>query len=177
MSSEVWKDIKGYEGRYQVSNLGRIKSLARIRKTKGGGYCWLPEKIMKTPLKKDTGRTKPYAEIRLRDGSPRDMPCKSFLVHRLVADTFIKILEPKYQVDHINGKHADNRVENLQILTTQEHGRIHPVIRTLPRNKHNGRFMKIGADTSLQQKNATTNKQTFHHWQLTNVTRQKYWGA
>jgi len=127
-SAEMWADIQGYEGRYQVSTLGRVKSLARFRKTKGGGQTWMPERIMRLTPKKETGRTKPYVEVRLRDGGPRTEPCRSFLVHRLVAHAFIKPLERDEEVDHRNGAHSDNRVENLRVLHYVEHGRMHPCV-------------------------------------------------
>ena len=127
-SAEMWADIQGYEGRYQVSTLGRVKSLARFRKTKGGGQTWMPERIMRLTPKKETGRTRPYVEVRLRDGGPRTEPCRSFLVHRLVAHAFIKPLERDEEVDHRNGVHSDNRVENLRVLHYVEHGRMHPCV-------------------------------------------------
>jgi hypothetical protein len=136
-TGEIWKDIKGYEGRYQVSNFGNIKSLARMRRGKNGSEVPVPEIIMSLSPKKDNGRTKPYVEVRLRDGSVRTKPCKSFLVHRLVASAFIKPLEKNEQVDHINGKHSDNRVKNLRIMHYVEHGKIHPLIQ-------NGQLNKIG---------------------------------
>lgn len=126
--TEMWADIAGYEGRYQVSSLGRVKSLARMRRGKGGGEVPIPERIMRLTPKKETSRTRPYVEIRLRDGSPRDVHCKSFLVHRLVAGAFIKTLEKGEQVDHINGIHSDNRIENLRVMHYVEHGRMHPRI-------------------------------------------------
>jgi hypothetical protein len=139
---EIWKDIRGYKGRYQVSNFGRIKSLARMRGGKNGSEVPMPELIMSLTPKKDNGRTKPYVEVRLRDGSARTVRCKAFLVHRLVADTFIKPLEKGEQVDHINGKHSDNRVENLRIMHYVEHGRIHPLIA-------NGELNRLGTLAAL----------------------------
>lgn len=125
---EMWADIRNYEGRYQVSTLGRVKSLARMRRGKSGCEVPVPEKIMALTAKKDTGRTKPYVEVRFRNGGLRTERCKSFLVHRLVADAFIKPLEKGEQVDHKNGIHADNRVENLRVMSYIEHGKIHPLI-------------------------------------------------
>lgn len=125
-SNEVWEDVAGYEGRYQISSLGRVKSLARMRNGKSGCQVPVPEIIMKATPKKDNGRTKPYLEVKFRDGGLRTEPCKSFLVHRLVAAAFIRPLECKEQVDHINGVHGDNRGENLRIMSYQEHGKIHP---------------------------------------------------
>jgi len=126
----MWADIRNYEGRYQVSNLGRVKSLARMRRGKSGCEVPVPEKIMALTAKKDTGRTKPYVEVKFRNGGLRTERCKSFLVHRLVADAFIKPLEKGEQVDHRNGIHNDNRVENLRVLHYVEHGKVHPLIQS-----------------------------------------------
>ncbi len=134
---EMWADIRGYEGRYQISTLGRVKSLARKRRGKNNSLVPIPERIMKLDIKKENGRTKPYVQIYFRDGSARTEPGKSFLVHRLVADAFIKQLEKDDQVDHINGVHGDNRVENLRVMHRVEHGRLHPLI-------VNGQLNKLG---------------------------------
>ena len=141
-SVEMWADVQNYEGRYQVSNLGRVKSLARMRRGKGGSEVPVPEIIMALTPKKDTGRTKPYVEVRFRNGGLRTERCKSFLVHRLVAAAFIKPLGKGDQVDHINGIHADNRVENLRVMHYTEHSRIHPCVTTPnPRDPISGQFM------------------------------------
>jgi hypothetical protein len=123
---EMWADVRGYEGKYQVSNLGRVKSLARLRR--GKNNCEVPmfERIMRLTHKKNNGRTKPYAEVKFRNGGLRTERCKSFLVHRLVADAFIKPLVAGEQVDHINGLHADNRAVNLRVMKSVEHARLHP---------------------------------------------------
>ena len=139
--TEIWKDIENYEGRYQVSNFGRIKSLARFRNGKKGSKVPVPEIIMALSIKKDNGKTKPYAEVRFRNGGLRTERCKSFLVHRLVANAFIKKLENSEQVDHINGNHSDNRVENLRVMFWLDHAKIHPRLNTIKRNE-NGRFIK-----------------------------------
>lgn len=138
----MWADIRGYEGRYQVSTLGRVKSLARVRK--GKSNCTVPvlERMMALQPKSDNGRQRPYIEVYLRDGGPRDVRGKQKLVHRLVADAFIKILEHGEQVDHINGVHGDNRVENLRVMKTIEHARMHPnVINPLAHDLKTGQFL------------------------------------
>ena len=140
----MWADVRGYEGRYQVSTLGRVKSLARMRRGKSGCEVPVPEIIMKLTPKKDTGRTKPYVEVRFRNGGLRTERCKSFLVHRLVADAFIKHLEPGEQVDHINGIHSDNRVENLRVMHYTEHARLHPAL--------NSCLLQKSAQAALQKK-------------------------
>ena len=138
---EIWADIAGYEGKYQVSNIGRVKSLARFRKGKNNSKVPVPEKIMKIQIKQHFERQRPYAEICLRNGNERSISGKQKLVHRLVAHAFIKPLEPGEQVDHINGIHNDNRVENLRVMKAIEHARIHPIVlNPLPRNE-NGQYM------------------------------------
>lgn len=139
---EVWRDVKGYEGFYKVSTLGNVMSVARVRKTKGGGTAPLKERLMALSAKKSNYRTRPYVEVKLRRNQSRNVKSKSFLVHRLVAEAFIKPLEKGDQVDHINGVHADNRVENLRVMNYVEHARIHPtIVNPCPRDAF-GRFSK-----------------------------------
>lgn len=141
----MWADVRGYEGRYQVSTLGRVKSLARLRKGKGDGVVPMPERMMVLRIRPDNGRQRPYLEVCLRDGSHRDIRGKQKLVHRLVADAFIKPLEQGEQVDHINGVHSDNRVENLRVMKTVEHARLHPiVVNPLPHDPVTGQFLPRG---------------------------------
>jgi len=137
---EMWADIRGYEERYQVSTFGRVKSLARVRKGKSNCTVPVPERMMALRVKIDNGRQRPYIEVYLRNGGSRDLPGKQKLVHRLVADAFIKPLEHGEQVDHINGAHGDNRVENLRVMKTIEHARLHPLL-----NTPNARDPKTGA--------------------------------
>jgi hypothetical protein len=128
--SERWIPVVGYEGHYAVSDLGRVKSLARYRRGKSGSMVPLPEKLMKLQVKKRSakGRTLPYVEVRLRDGSPRDVRGKCFLVHRLVAQAFVGELFEGAQVDHLDGDHQNNHWTNLRILSARDHGLLHPCI-------------------------------------------------
>ena len=136
MLDERWVPVLGYEGRYEVSDHGRMRSLPRYRRGKSG--CMVPVlgRIMAlaTKKRKADGRTLPYQEIRLRDGLPRDVPSKTFLVHRLVAQAFIGELFEGCHVDHIDGNHSNNHYSNLRILTAKEHGLLHPCISNPVRN-------------------------------------------
>lgn len=104
MEKEIWKDIPGYEGLYQVSNIGRVKSLARditdTRKT-----CHRKERILKL-IKDKYG----YNVVCLRkNGNPQNMK-----VHRLVAMAFIPNPYDLPMVNHKNEIRNDNHVENLE---------------------------------------------------------------
>lgn len=93
---EVWKDIEGFEGLYQVSSLGRVRRAGRIKKphTDHGGYLtvWLCKNSSQKCMK----------------------------VHRLVAQAFIPNPECKRTVNHFDGNKKNNRVENLEWATHSE---------------------------------------------------------
>lgn len=84
--NERWAPILGYEGHYEVSDHGRVRPLPRWRRGKSGALVSVPGRIMRLTTKKATARTRPYAEVRLRNGAPRSVPCKSFLVHPCIVD-------------------------------------------------------------------------------------------
>jgi len=100
---EIWKDVVGYEGLYQVSNMGNVASL----------------KFNKFKLLNKLIHNQGYTMARLyRNGRG-----STIKIHRLVALSFINSNLPNNHslvVDHINNNKADNRLENLQILTTRQ---------------------------------------------------------
>lgn len=120
METEIWKDIEGYEGKYQVSNLGRVKSLNYKRSGK--------EQCLELSPDKDG-----YLMVCLYKNERK----KLARVNRLVAIAFIPNPEGKPEVDHINNKtgnkaanRMDNRAVNLRWVTSIE-------------NKNNGQSKKV----------------------------------
>lgn len=95
---EIWKPIKGYEGLYEVSNLGRVKSLSRQR---------VRETIMKPEYNKG------YLRVTLS----KDNHKRHWFVHRLVAEAFIPNNNKLPYVNHINEDSTDNRSSNLEWCT------------------------------------------------------------
>lgn len=111
MVNEIWKPIKGYEGRYSISNKGNVKSESRYVKS-NLGMRFIHEHILK-PIKMNTG----YYAVNLRKINKNQM----INIHRLVAENFVDgYSEIKDTVNHINGIKTDNRAENLEWVTHGE---------------------------------------------------------
>lgn len=108
---EIWKDVKGYEGIYEVSNLGNIKSLRRLLPHFCGGNRVKSEIILKIKIGK-LG----YCSLSLS----KNNKYKSYLVHRLVCIAFIPNPENKPQVNHIDGNKSNNNAFNLEWVSSKE---------------------------------------------------------
>lgn len=111
MQEEIFKDVPGYEGIYQVSNMGRVKSLFRF-KISAGNKVSVKERILSGRRRGKVGKRQ-YLCVSLSG--------KNFTIHQLVAITFLGHIPcgHKLVVDHINDNPLDNRLENLQIVTNR----------------------------------------------------------
>lgn len=107
---EEWRDIEGYKGEYQVSNLGHVRALNF--KSINGRVCPM------TLRPKENGYLC-VGLVKTRMGKGRK-PRKMHYIHRLVAQAFIPNPENKPEVNHINGNKKDNRVQNLEWCTRKE---------------------------------------------------------
>lgn len=108
---EVWKDIKGYEGYYQVSNLGSVKSLERKEVNSIGVLKSYESKVLKDV---DNGRG--YSQIRLYKNG-KGITVK---IHKLVAESFLENPRGLIEINHIDGNKKNNSVENLEWITRKE---------------------------------------------------------
>ncbi len=112
LEGEIWKDIPDYEGKYQVSNMGRVKSLLRIV-NKWDGLRTVPERILK---QSDFGYG--YLFVGLHKNNSKPKPSR---IHSLMALSFLGHISNKWMVvDHINNNKYDNRIENLQVISHRE---------------------------------------------------------
>ena len=112
MAEEIWKDIAGYEGLYQVSNFGRIKTVPHWQTYSDGDRHFYKERI-RVPGVGHTG----YLSIRL--GSKG----REAGVHRFVAEAFLPRIPGKNDVNHIDGDKSNNMVDNLEWVDRKENMR------------------------------------------------------
>ena len=115
--TEIWKDIKGYEGLYQVSNLGRCRSLDKD----------IPCSSLFSDKKSLVRKGKILSDKRLshvggyiKHRLTKDKKTKQYYLHKLVAEAFIPNPENKKYVDHIDTNRLNNQVNNLRWVTQKE---------------------------------------------------------
>ena len=101
MEQEIWKDIKGFEGLYQISNLGRVKSLQKLYKKPQSHY-----RILSLSL-----NSSGYLSVYLRSSNGRD---HRYTIHRLVANAFIDNPNNYPCINHKDENKQNNRVDNLE---------------------------------------------------------------
>lgn len=116
---EIWKDVNGWEQYYQVSNIGRVRSLSRMTTLKNGVKRYCAGQILKPCL--NSGK---YYTVRLS----RDGFAVTKSVHQLVARAFLSNPLGLKQINHISGDKIDNRALNIEWCTdkhNKEHAKIH----------------------------------------------------
>lgn len=126
MTKEIWKDIPGYEGLYQVSNLGNIKSLDR--------YKIIKAKIKGRILKPGINSQGYYQVVLNKNGRT-----KHVRINRIVAQVFIKNEKNKKEVNHKDGNKQNNCVDNLEWVTPKEnmqHAKINNLINPVKGKEH-----------------------------------------
>jgi hypothetical protein len=135
LQSEIWKDVKSFEGTYQVSNLGRVKRIdnSKIRNKR---YCG--EYYFKGM---DNGCG--YLRIKLT----KNNISKRYMLHRLIAEAFIPNPQNKPQVNHIDGNKQNNSISNLEWVTRLENVR---------------HAWEIGLCEHLREISRITGKRTIH---------------
>ena len=144
---ESWQPVPGYEGLYEVSDLGRVRSLDRlvVRKNRWGSRAT-------HQLKGRVLRPGPGGSNRLQVNLSKENVSWVVPVHKLVALAFIGPRPEGLDIDHINGDFRDNRLDNLEYVTHQENqkraydmGKINPP-RDNARDPKTGKFMTSKAD-------------------------------
>lgn len=109
--NEIWRDIPNYEGIYQASNLGRVRSFDKVIAQKNNSTAIKKGRILK-PSTSHSG----YYQLVLS----KQLIRKSYKVHRLIWLAFYGSIPEGYEVNHINEIKTDNRLENLNLMTHKE---------------------------------------------------------
>lgn len=153
-NKEVWKDIEGYEGLYQISNLGRVKSLPKIR-----GRTLVEERIL-SPVLGNRG----YKMIMLYKNNGN----KRFSIHRLIAKAFIPNISNKPYINHKDGNKLNNSIENLEWCTCREN-----IIHAL----NMGLMNYVIAPKGAKAKNAALKQEDVNYIRNTFIPRDKNFGV
>lgn len=172
---EIWKDIKGYEGYYQVSNLGRVKSLERSIQKSDGKLQRVKQKILKQRV-----TTAGYNQVPLY----KDGKSNAFYVHRLVATYFCEKNNNGRYVNHIDNNPLNNtfcnlewckHMENIQHMVSQNrhpHGISHGMSKFTEEDIVKIRSIHKNGDSTLQQIGELYGVGRDHIWQ---IVKRKIW--
>lgn len=155
MDKEIWKDIPGFEGYYQASNMGRVKSLDRYVNYKNCGFALRKGKILSPKIS-----NKGYLETTLmKEG-------KSYYkrIHRLIAETFLPNPNNYSCINHINENKTDNKIENLEWCTSKQNIEMYHESRTIVyQYTVDGKLVKIWNSMVKAAKSVNGNKDGIYH--------------
>ena len=146
---EIWKDITGFEGYYQISNYGNVKSLDRF-----DGVNYRQGQSIKPAIKANG-----YLQVGLRKHNQR----KYVSIHRLVAIHFIENPENKKQVNHIDCNKQNNNINNLEWVTSQEnqkHAKENGLRENMPKGEEHVNFGLYGEQSRSAKKVIRYNRET-----------------
>ena len=131
--NEIWKDIEGFEGIYQVSNKGDVRRLQYRSFRKDGS-----SRVLKPKILKGKGNKRPHKRVSLW----KNHKSHDFFVHRLVAHAFIPKIEGKEYINHKDGNPRNNNVENLEWCTIAENN-LHACRTGLRKNSYKVKLTRI----------------------------------
>ena len=136
MDKEIWKDIVGYEGLYQVSNTGKVKSLKRKVYAGRGRMRWQYERILSENKTNGNG----YKIVTLnKEGKGQNK-----YIHRLVAETFLENKNNYKYINHKDENKSNNSIDNLEFCTAQYNSTYNNLhIRNGLKNRNNKYSKKI----------------------------------
>lgn len=174
LKEEEWKDIAGYEGYYQISSYGRVRSLDRVILSKDNRIVNYKGKILNTGLTPNG-----YCYFITSKNDKRN----KFLVHVAVAKAFVLNFYNKPQVNHINSWRADNHYKNLEWVTAKEN-KLHSVLNKSHAYGERNAFSKLTdkkaieiyklAHSNIPQKQIAK-KYKISHYIVSKIKRKKLW--
>jgi hypothetical protein len=168
---EIWRDIEGYEGLYQVSNLGRVKSLYRVTISNSGRRYTCQEMILRQGVS-----TRNYRNVVLR----KNCSSKTYSVHQLVARAFIPNPDNLPMINHKDENPSNNCVDNLEWCTAKYNSNYGTSVERMLKSKiKNGTFSgwKLSDETKEKVRQANLGKhhteETKHKLRLANLGKKQ----